>query len=144
MPSPFCSSGHQTGHSLISLLLALSISALLLHAALSIYQSQNIFIKRQLAKQALIHNALFLEQHYAEHQTFKVAGNTWPTLPMPQSEGFSIRHSGHASSVDRADVYYLIAKALPHHTDPAFLRIDQSQQVLLCQPHGTSQRCQLY
>ncbi|MBP6115755.1 MAG: hypothetical protein KBC57_13950 [Neisseriaceae bacterium] len=132
------------GYSLISLLLALAISALLGLVATQAYQSQQTIIKRQQAKQALIHNALFLEQHYAQYQSFKAPGNRWPTLPLPNTADFAIRHSGSPNSVSRADVYYLIAEALPHHRDTAILRLDQSQQVLLCEPYRNSQRCRVY
>ncbi len=133
-----------TGHSLINLLLATALSALLWQAGLQAYTHQQTMVKRQLAKQALIHNALFLERHYAQHQSFKAPGNVWPPLPHPQTADFAIRHSGQPSSVTRADVYYLIAEPLPHHSDQAFLRLDQSQQVLLCTRRGTQQRCQVY
>lgn len=144
MLNPFFRRTRQRGHSLISLLLALAISALLAQAANQAFQQQRLIVKRQQAKQALIHNALFLERHYAQHHSFKASGNAWPELPYPRTDDFAIRHSGSPTSVSRADVYYLIAEALPHHSDRAILRLDQSQQVLLCLPHDNSQRCRLY
>ncbi len=132
------------GHSLMGLLLAAAISALLWQAGLQAYRHQNLIVQRQLAKQALIHNALFLEQHYAQHQSFKAPGNTWPELPRPNTDAFAIRHSGQPNSVARADIYYLIAEALPHHPDTAILRLDQSQQVLLCVPSNTRPHCSVY
>lgn len=108
------------------------------------YNQQQITSKRQQAKQALLHNALFLEQHYAQHQSFKASGNVWPPLPQPQTADFTIRHSSQPNSVSRADVYALIAEARPHHQDRAILRLNQSQQVLLCEPTANSQRCRVY
>lgn len=134
----------QRGYSLVSILVACAISAILWQAGLQAYQGQQTTAKRQLAKQALIHNALFLERHYAQYQSFKAPGNLWPPLPHPLTDDFTLRHSSQPSSVSRADVYYLIAEARPHHNDKAILRIDQSQQVLLCEQTANSQRCRVY
>ncbi len=99
------------GFTLIELMIALAIMAILTAIAIPSYQNYVRQANRQAAEQLLLQNTQYLERWYSENGTY-LNGSSWPTLPYVQSPntGTATYVLGFASSTPNSSSYTLLAQ----------------------------------
>lgn len=85
------------------------------------------------AKTALLENAYFMEQYYAQHKTFKKTSTTWPDLPITATSKFDIAFTSKAKG-ELPDRYRLRAcpnAAFSKHSN-VYVEIDHNSNIKKC------------
>lgn len=123
---------HTRGFTLVELLTALAVAAILTAIAYPAYQNHIRKGRLAAAKQALLDNAAALEQHYANHLTYKKNSTTWADLPVSQTAHFCIRMQGNPRGTNNQHQYALKAVALDKRQEARVLILNQDGRFLLC------------
>jgi type IV pilus assembly protein PilE len=90
------------------MLLVLCLCAVLLALAIWLYPEQQKRAQRQAAAALLQQNAVYLEQYYSQHGSYKQSATQWPDLPFTQ---YPLQGSA---------VYNLAFGSLPRNTDNGY------------------------
>ena len=95
------------------------------------------------ARAALVENAHFMEQYYAQRKTFKETSTSWPDLPNTATNKFNIAFTSKAKG-ELPDRYRI--RATPNEKYAAkenrYLEIDHNSNIKLCTKINNSTRCQ--
>ena len=85
------------------------------------------------AKAALVENAHFMEQYYAQHKTFKKTSTTWPDLPITATSKFDIAFTSKAKG-ELPDRYRLRAcpNAAFSKSTNVYVEIDHNSNIKKC------------
>ena len=87
------------------------------------------------ARAALVENAHFMEQYYAQHKTFKKNSTTWPDLPHTASSTFDIAFTAQAKGINKGDDRYIL-RATPNTAhakiENRYIEIDQHNRIKVC------------
>lgn len=127
------------GYTLVELLVALSIAAVLVLIAYPTYQKyvRNANLKK--AQMALLENARFMGRFYQQKGRFKLNSTTWPDLPVKDAGEFCIRPSGQAKGILN-DKFTLKAVAYDKNNEPRVLKINESLTMFVCE--SSSNTCE--
>ncbi|KMJ52098.1 hypothetical protein ACG97_15405 [Vogesella sp. EB] len=124
------------GFTLLELLLVLALLGILSAAALPAYQGYVQRSQRAQAIALLQENAIFLEEFYHRHGSYKLTPTRWPTLPAPVSPPGGVAQ------------YQLAFGSLPRNTDEGYyvlratrLQVTDEAEVISLTQTGIIKRC---
>lgn len=124
------------GFTLLELLLVLALLGILSAAALPAYQGYVQRSQREQAIALLQENAIFLEEFYHRHGSYKLTPTRWPTLPVPLSPPGGVAQ------------YQLAFGSLPRNTDDGYyvlratrLQVTDETEVISLTQTGIIKRC---
>ena len=139
------------GFSLSELMIIIAVLAILSAVAVPSFSAFSKKGHLNKARAALVENAHFMEQYYAQHKTFKKNSTTWPDLPNTATSKFDIVFTAQAKGV-MGDRFILCAKPNSHYQqrENRYLEIDQARYLKICTPKykqaepckNTSRTCQ--
>ena len=131
------------GFSLSELMIVIAVLAILSAIAVPSFSALSKKGHLNKAKAALMENAHFMEQHYAQHKTFKKNSTTWSDLPITATSKFDIAFTGKARGVNEHDRYILRATPNTAHAkiENRYIEIDQHNRIKVCTKINNSPRC---
>lgn len=135
------------GVTLLELLLVLAVLGILSAAALPAYQGHVQRSQRSQAIALLQENAVFLEEFYHRHGSYKLTPISWPALPAPASPPDGVvRYQLAFGSVPRNtdDGYYVLrAIRLQVADETEVISLTQTGIMKLCIGRDGVERCEL-
>lgn len=139
------------GFTLSELMIVIAVLAILSAVAVPSFSAFSKKGHLNKARAALVENAHFMEQYYAQHKTFKKNSTTWPDLPHTATSKFDIAFTAQAKGV-MGDRFILCAKPNSRYQqrENRYLEIDQAGYLKICTPKNkqaepcknTSRTCQ--
>ena len=95
------------------------------------------------ARAALVENAHFMEQYYAQHKTFKKNSTTWPDLPHTATSKFDIAFTAKSpQGINKGDDRYIL-RATPNAAhakiENRYIEIDQHNRIKLCTKNNSTE-----
>ena len=139
------------GFSLSELMIIIAVLAILSAVAVPSFSAFSKKGHLNKARAALVENAHFMEQYYAQHKTFRKNSTTWPDLPHTATSKFDIAFTAQAKGV-MGDRFILCAKPNSRYQqrENRYLEIDQAGYLKICTPKNkqaepcknTSRTCQ--
>ena len=139
------------GFTLSELMIVIAVLAILSAVAVPSFSAFSKKGHLNKARAALVENAHFMEQYYAQHKTFRKNSTTWPDLPNTATSKFDIAFTAQAKGV-MGDRFILCAKANSRYQqrENRYLEIDQAGYLKICTPKNkhaepcknTSRTCQ--
>ncbi|MBR3482062.1 MAG: type IV pilin protein [Neisseriaceae bacterium] len=141
------------GSSLSELMIVIAVLALLSAIAIPSFSAFSKKGHLNKAKAALVENAHFMEQYYAQHKTFKKTSTSWPDLPHTATSKFDIAFTAKSpQGINKGDRFILCAKPNSRYQqrENRYLEIDQAGYLKICTPKNkqaepcknTSRTCQ--
>ncbi|VEE09581.1 type IV pilin protein [Neisseria animalis] len=129
------------GFSLIQLLAATAVLAVLAATALPAYDRHIRDSRLREAQAALLENTQYLEKYYLQNGRIRRNTANWPDLPLTQTDTFCIRFSSQArgQTENREGKFTLKAVAFDKNREPRVLKINESLTTLICQ--SSDSRC---
>ena len=139
------------GFTLSELMIVIAVLAILSAVAIPSFSAFSKKGHLNKARAALVENAHFMEQYYAQHKTFRKNSTTWPDLPHTATSKFDIAFTAQAKGV-MGDRFILCAKPNSRYQqrENRYLEIDQAGYLKICTPKNkqaepcknTSRTCQ--
>ena len=139
------------GFTLSELMIVIAVLAILSAVAVPSFSAFSKKGHLNKARAALVENAHFMEQYYAQHKTFKKTSTSWPDLPNTATSKFDIVFTAQAKGV-MGDRFILCAKPNSRYQqrENRYLEIDQAGYLKICTPKNkqaepcknTSRTCQ--
>jgi len=139
------------GFTLSELMIVIAVLAILSAVAVPSFSAFSKKGHLNKARAALVENAHFMEQYYAQHKTFRKNSTTWPDLPHTATSKFDIAFTAQAKGV-MGDRFILCAKPNSRYQqrENRYLEIDQAGYLKICTPKNkqaepcknTSRTCQ--
>ena len=139
------------GFTLSELMIVIAVLAILSAVAVPSFSAFSKKGHLNKARAALVENAHFMEQYYAQHKTFKKNSTTWPDLPNTATSKFDIAFTAQAKGI-MGDRFILCAKPNSRYQqrENRYLEIDQAGYLKICTPKNkqaepcknTSRTCQ--
>ena len=139
------------GFTLSELMIVIAVLAILSTIAIPSFSAFSKKGHLNKARAALVENAHFMEQYYAQHKTFRKNSTTWPDLPNTATSKFDIAFTAQAKGV-MGDRFILCAKPNSRYQqrENRYLEIDQAGYLKICTPKNkqaepcknTSRTCQ--
>lgn len=139
------------GFTLSELMIVIAVLAILSAVAVPSFSAFSKKGHLNKARAALVENAHFMEQYYAQHKTFRKNSTTWPDLPNTATSKFDIAFTAQAKGV-MGDRFILCAKPNSRYQqrENRYLEIDQAGYLKICTPKNkqaepcknTSRTCQ--
>lgn len=127
------------GFTLIEILITLAVIAILSAIALYSYSTQIEKTRLADARSALAQNAQFMERWYADNGSYKKTSSSWPTLPITETDYYTISFTSLASGTD-GSAYKLQASPKPQtgsiSSGAKYLKLDQDGNMLTCYQNG--------
>ncbi|UOO81281.1 prepilin-type N-terminal cleavage/methylation domain-containing protein [Uruburuella testudinis] len=127
----------QQGFTLLQLLLAVALLAILATAAWPAYEKHIRRTELQAARTALLENAHFMERFYQQHRSFKQTSTTWPALPVGATDAFCIRPQGLARGALDGK-FTLKAVAFNQNREPRTIKINEALTTIICETTTSS------
>ena len=124
------------GFSLSELMIVLAVLAILSAIAIPSFSAFSKKGHLNKAKAALLENAHFMEQYYAQHKTFRKNSTTWPDLPHTATSKFDIAFTAKSpKGINKGDDRYIL-RATPNAAhakiENRYIEIDQHNRIKLC------------
>ena len=131
------------GFTLSELMIVIAVLAILSAVAIPSFASFSKKGHLNKAKAALLENVHFMEQHYAQHKTFKKTSTTWPDLPHTATSKFDITFTSNAKG-ELPNRYRLRATPNKHHAqrEKRYIEIDHNSNIKLCTKINNSTKCE--
>lgn len=131
--------GHSRGFTLMELMVAAAVLAILAAIAWPSYQYYVRQARMHQAQSALMTNSQALERFYSQERRFKINSTTWMPLPIIQTDHFCLRLQGNPRGTNNDDLYTLKAVAFDVDYEPRIVKINQDGTVMVCEE--SSSRC---
>ena len=126
------------GFTLVELLAAVVIMAVLVAVAYPLYGNYVKNARLSEAHQAMMDNAQALERHYANHANFKKNSTQWADLPMTQTSHFCIRMLGNPRGTESEAAYSMKAVSFDKNREPRVLVHSHDGTSLVCESSATT------
>ena len=126
------------GFTLVELLAAVVIMAVLVAVAYPLYGNYVKNARLSEAHQAMMDNAQALERHYANHANFKKNSTQWADLPMTQTSYFCIRMLGNPRGTESEAAYSMKAVSFDKNREPRVLVHSHDGTSLVCESSTTT------
>jgi Tfp pilus assembly protein PilE len=133
------------GFSLIEMLLVLCISIILLALATWLYPEQQKRAHRHAAAVLLQKNAVYLEQYYSLHGSYKQSAAQWPDLPFTQypPQGPALYSLGFSSLPRNTDNGYYSLRATALDDQQGYIELAQTGTMKHCVSAAGQETCRL-
>ncbi|MCP2040498.1 prepilin-type N-terminal cleavage/methylation domain-containing protein [Neisseria sp. HSC-16F19] len=128
----------KSGFTLIELMLALAVFAILVVIALPSYQYYIRKTRLNQAQNALLLNAQEVERFYSQNLSFKSNSTTWMPLVQTETDHFCIRFQGNPRGTNNQHQYTIKAVAFDTNREPRIIKINQDHTVMLCASSSSS------
>lgn len=126
------------GFTLVELLVAVVIMAVLVAVAYPLYGNYVKNARLSEAHQAMMDNAQALERHYANHANFKKNSTQWADLSMTQTSHFCIRMLGNPRGTESEAAYSMKAVSFDKNREPRVLVHSHDGTSLVCESSATT------
>lgn len=130
------------GFTLSELMIVIAVLAILSAVAVPTFSAFSKKGHLNKARAALVENAHFMEQYYAQHKTFKKNSTTWPDLPNTATSKFDIAFTAQAKGINKGDDRYIL-RATPNTAhakiENRYIEIDQHNRIKLCTKNNSTE-----
>jgi Tfp pilus assembly protein PilE len=134
--------GEERGFSLLEMMLVASILISLGFFSLSQWRTRLLRLYQAEARQALEHNARFLERWMQESPIVNGARRSWPVLPVTQTGHYRIYLSSILEHTPGRYRLLAVRKDDPDRRFEIYLRLNQNGYIVECLLDGGRERCE--